>query len=109
MSSVAAVLLSAFLFGVMHLDVVQGVGAGLLGVFLGFLALRVGIWAAIAAHATNNFFMALMARYGEGGEEAWTHGHPLWFVVFSFFVTVAMVWIILRRTSTRHKTSENAS
>lgn len=59
----AAVLGSALLFGLAHLDLHQGVAAGLLGVQLGALRAFLGLPLAIFAHALNNT-AAVLARSG---------------------------------------------
>jgi membrane protease YdiL (CAAX protease family) len=58
-----AVLGSALLFGLAHLDLHQGVAAGLLGVQLGALRAVLGLPVAIFAHALNNT-AAVLARTG---------------------------------------------
>ncbi|MCZ6785165.1 MAG: type II CAAX endopeptidase family protein [Proteobacteria bacterium] len=51
----AGVLLSSALFGVVHLDFAQGLGAALLGLYLGAVAVAAGsTWAAVACHVVNN-------------------------------------------------------
>lgn len=51
-----AVLVSAIVFGIMHGNLVQAPFAFIVGVGLGYLAIKTGsIWTAIAIHALNNF------------------------------------------------------
>jgi sodium transport system permease protein len=59
-----AILLSAFAFGAVHGVLQQSVSAGILGVLLGFLAVRWGcIWPGIAFHALYNSLMMLFTQY----------------------------------------------
>jgi membrane protease YdiL (CAAX protease family) len=55
-----AVLCTAFLFGLIHFDLVQGTFAFGMGLFLGWLTERTGsIWPAIVCHVGNNTFSTL--------------------------------------------------
>jgi len=94
-----AVLLSAILFGAIHFDALQGLGAMLIGLYLGFLALATGsLWPAIAAHAINNLLCALLARLDpEGAGSAFDAGHP-WPLVAASVLAVAAVIAALVRT-----------
>ncbi|MBI3723541.1 CPBP family intramembrane metalloprotease [bacterium] len=68
--AVPAVLASAFLFAVDHLDPARLASVTLLGVVLGALALRSGsIVPAMLCHFTNNAFALILAK-GEAGLEA---------------------------------------
>ncbi|GAB6166441.1 hypothetical protein JCM19992_24410 [Thermostilla marina] len=59
-----AILLTAFLFGTLHLDIVQGVFAFLMGVYLGLLVEQTdSIWPAVLCHAVNNS-LAVTAQIG---------------------------------------------
>lgn len=65
----AAILATAFLFALLHLDPVRFVAVFLLGVLFGWIAWRAGsLWPAIAAHAANNATAALLV--GTIGEAA---------------------------------------
>ena len=93
-----AVLLSAILFGAIHLDALQGMGALLIGLYLGFLALATGsLWPAIAAHALNNLLCALFARFDPSGAgSAFETGHP-WPLVAASLAAAAAVVVALAR------------
>lgn len=54
---VPAVVLSAYLFGLYHLNIMQSPFAMLLGVVLGYVALKYGIKWSIALHAFNNLVL----------------------------------------------------
>ena len=61
-------------FGILHLDLAQGLGAGVLGVYLAAVALAArSTWAAIAAHIANN----LMALAGAAWAAPETAASPL--------------------------------
>jgi membrane protease YdiL (CAAX protease family) len=64
-----AVLLSALLFGLLHLDPVQSPAACLIGIYFGALVLRTGsLWTSIVAHALNNSAMVIApSAEGRGG------------------------------------------
>ena len=88
-----AVILSAILFGAIHFDALQGSGALLIGLYLGFVTLATGsLWPAIAAHASNNLLCALFARLDPAGAgSAFDTGHPWWLVAASVAATAGVV------------------
>jgi membrane protease YdiL (CAAX protease family) len=73
-----AVVLSALLFGVLHLDVLQGALAVLAGLYLGYLRVRAGsLYVPIAAHALTNFVSTLQANHPTYNQPVvWTEGYP---------------------------------
>jgi membrane protease YdiL (CAAX protease family) len=97
-----AVIFSAILFGIMHWDGLQGLGAMLIGLFLGFVTLRTGsIWPAVVAHAFNNVLCALFARYTENAtQQTFTQGHPPGILIASIIVTAASIYAVVRLTRT---------
>ncbi len=63
-----AILLTSILFGVMHIDPVQGTFAMGVGFFLGYLTERTGsLWPAMVCHTVNN--MVSILQTGLGGPE----------------------------------------
>jgi membrane protease YdiL (CAAX protease family) len=65
-----AAAVSALLFGIIHLDLVQGTFAVALGLWLAEVADRTGsIWPCVVAHAINNSFATLAAALVPGGVE----------------------------------------
>lgn len=61
-----AVLITALLFGVAHLDWIQSPAAAGMGLYLGWIRQRSGsVWPAVAAHAVNNAAWLILARLGE--------------------------------------------
>jgi len=95
-----AVILSAILFGAIHFDALQGSGALLVGLYLGFVALATGsLWPAIAAHALNNLLCALFARLDPAGAgSAFDTGHP-WPLVAASVAATAVVVALVRTGS----------
>ena len=81
-----AVALSALLFGVIHLDPLQGVGAFFTGLYLGYLTARSGsIYPAILAHGFNNLWATLESSFWQAAnpqmspkEILLSLGYPLW-------------------------------
>jgi membrane protease YdiL (CAAX protease family) len=61
-----AIIITAFLFGLMHLDFQRFLGTFLLGVLMGFLVYRAdSIYAGMVAHFTNNSLVVVLS-YGLG-------------------------------------------
>ncbi len=103
MSAWSAVLLSSLLFGAMHLNLLQGTGAGLIGLYLGFIAIRTGsIWPSVIAHLVNNLLCALFARFDQQHiGQAWNEGHGLPILIAATLVTVIAVFVLVRLTEKR--------
>ena len=103
----AAVAISSFLFGVLHLDMLQGTGAAMIGVYLGFAVLVTeSIWPAIVAHGVNNFLCSVLARLDpQGAGQAFAVGHPPWLVAASAMLAVAAVFGLWRMTRGREPAS----
>ena len=99
-----AVFLSALLFGAMHLNLLQGAGAGLIGLYLGFVTLRTGsIWPSVAAHFTNNLLCALFARFEQQHiGQAWVEGHGPAILIPAFMVTLGAIAVLNRLTKTQN-------
>jgi membrane protease YdiL (CAAX protease family) len=71
-----AIVVTAIAFGVIHLDLVQGSFAVLLGLYLGWLVERTGsVRPAMAAHALNNAFFVFAAGFSDQEETRglWPH------------------------------------
>ena len=100
LSAPVAILLSSVLFGLIHLDALQGVGAGVIGLYLGIVAYRCqSIWPAVAAHALNNLICAMFARFGGDLSTVWRQGHPLWIVILAAVVLMGASVGLMRCTS----------
>lgn len=62
--TVWAIGVSAFAFGAVHAVLSQSVSAGVIGILLGYMAVRWGsVWPSMAFHATYNSLMMIFARY----------------------------------------------
>lgn len=97
-----AILFSSILFGVIHLNALQGVGAGMIGLYLGVVAYRCqSIWPAVAAHALNNFICAMFAKFGGDLSAVWQKGHPVWVVVMAGLIFLGAIAGLMRCTTTR--------
>lgn len=61
-SPMFAILLTSVLFGVMHLNFIQGITAFILGLYLGIIAYKTkSLFPVMLAHFANNFFSLLLA------------------------------------------------
>lgn len=87
---------AAFVFGLVHLDPPQAIGAMLTGGFLGWIAWRSGsIVPAIAAHVANNFLAWLGSNLTTLQEMAARQEHmPPWIVGVSAGVAVGAVAVV---------------
>lgn len=94
----AAVLISSFMFGLIHFDWLQSPGAGLIGIYLGFVTLATrSIWPAVAAHALNNLVCALFARFGGAAvSRVWETGHSPWLLMAATLLTAASIAVLVR-------------
>lgn len=91
-----AVLVTSLLFGVCHLNPVQGIYGALTGAVLGFLCVRfLTIWYAVIAHMTINLLSVLLIHLpgGDGSQRA-AEGILLLLGIALFFVCGAL---LLRR------------
>jgi membrane protease YdiL (CAAX protease family) len=106
MKPILAVVCSSILFGVMHVDLLQSVGATFIGLFLGFVAIKAGsIVPSVVAHAINNLLCALFARYNEQDTiENWTQGHPPEVLIPAAFVTATSIAMIVKLTKKKKLT-----
>jgi len=65
-----AILVTAFLFGLMHLNLIQSPFAALFGIYLGYVAEKCGsIRPTMLCHMTNNSFMVLIGAFAGHGDE----------------------------------------
>jgi membrane protease YdiL (CAAX protease family) len=95
----AAMLISAALFGIFHLDPLHAPLAAAMGVFLGFVVLKTGsLYPAITAHTINNAFAAMTAGLEIDEVYLWP----------SLFVGIAAIAGAFRLIVRRHKDDERA-
>ncbi|MGN1443322.1 MAG: lysostaphin resistance A-like protein [Acutalibacteraceae bacterium] len=63
-----AVVMSAVVFGIMHMNLVQAPFAVIVGLGLGFITVKTGsMWPAIIVHAINNFFSTVITYLPQWG------------------------------------------
>ena len=100
-----AIILSALLFGISHLNIYQIPGAILIGCFLGWLFYRTkSLWPCIIAHAAYNFGAFLLYQ----GVQQDQYNHFL-VDVLAFAISGLGIWSIhamLRRTATADEPGE---
>ncbi len=101
-SAWGAVVLSAFLFGVLHLNMLQGSGAFLIGLYLGFTVLVTGsIWPGVLAHGVNNLICSLAARFDpQGIGQAFNQGHHPAVIVVAAVLLGGVIWGLISRRRT---------
>lgn len=96
----AAILVSALLFGLYHMNMVQGIYAFLIGVLLAFTYEKFKTIAApILLHGAANLFSVFMVQTGVLD---FTEGSVLWSVVFSVVplaILAVCVWVIQNKVS----------
>jgi len=88
-----AVGVTAVLFGAIHMNALQGAGAFLIGLYLGFLVVRTGsLWPAVVAHGLNNLTCAVFARVDpQGAGTAFASGHHPAVVIVSLVGVAAAI------------------
>lgn len=97
-----AIILSAFLFALMHGNLWQGVPAMLLGALLGFVYYKTGsLLLTMLMHAANNAFSLMLIKtpsYAAASD--WTDILPLWgyvaLVVAGALLAALLVWMLVR-------------
>lgn len=95
-----AIVLTALLFGVIHLDPLQGLSAFFTGLYLGYLTVRSeSIYPAIAAHGFNNLWATLESSLWQAANPHMSPrdillstGYPLWVYVFSGIVLIVALY-----------------
>jgi len=88
-----AILISAALFGLVHLNPLQSLYAGLTGILMGVIYIRFrSIWYAIAAHMTFNLTGVLLSTLTKDREELeWMAGLIILAGIVLFFVCGALL------------------
>ena len=65
------IVITAVLFGIMHMDVLQGTFVVGFGLYIGYVAEKAGsIRPTMVCHAVNNSIQVLLGRFSAGGDEA---------------------------------------
>ena len=100
------VVISAFLFGLMHMDVTQGAFAMVIGLVLGYLTVWSGsIIPAMICHAANNSLAVLLMIYTPDLQKIEGLGSSLALVATSIVVGSLSMWF-LRNRGTQRVTEE---
>ncbi len=103
-------LLTAFLFGVIHLHPIQACGAFALGIALQFVFLETrSLWGAVLLHTVNNTLAFVAMKYGQdfpihgftSVSEKGTIAHTPLPLVVAAIATTAALFMALHRTRTR--------
>jgi len=106
LSAGAAVALTALLFGIIHIDPVQGLGAFFTGLYLGYLTARSGsIYPAIVAHGFNNLWATVESSLWQAAnpqmsprEILLSAGYPLWAYVIAGAALIVALYNFHRAT-----------
>ena len=102
---VSAVGLSALLFGLMHLNIVQFFYATVMGYFMGLTAIAArSIWPAIFIHFFNNSASVYLSFALENGwflgdfssyyAHFWAESSPIFYIIFAVFLYFFIVFLI---------------
>jgi membrane protease YdiL (CAAX protease family) len=102
---------TSVLFGVFHMNLVQGLCAGVIGVYFGWSAERSGsVRPAMLAHMANNTFaLALAMAAGPGPPEGTEGGGLALAVVLGSLVAAAAVWQFARAYPTKARATAPAA
>lgn len=93
---VAGLLISSLLFGIYHGNIVQGIYATLLGIFLGFAYHKTkSILIPIFIHMSGNTFVSIYAKLGENEENIWILMIAV--VISIIFALIATIYFINRK------------
>lgn len=94
-----AIGLSAFLFGIAHLNPWQFMGAGMLGIAFGYVYYRTkSLWLCIFLHALNNTISFLMMIKYDTMEENLTNPNSWYIALAGLIVSILIGWIIFELT-----------
>ncbi len=92
---VFAIVISAVLFGVMHMNIPQAVFAFMMGLILGYVAMEYSIWWAMAFHLINNgfgeAFVFLTRNLSENVQTI------IYYVIVGGFALVGAICLIMKR------------
>lgn len=99
-----AIVYSSILFGVVHFSWFQGTGAGLGGLYLGFVVYATsGIHAAVHAHFVNNLLSALMARFWVSDFNSLVErGYPAGVLIAAAIFLIFCIWLLWRMRTRTH-------
>ena len=87
-----ALLIQAALFGILHMNLLQGLYAGILGLLLGYVYIKYGsLLMAIVFHITLNTLSVLLPESFAAGV------NPFLIIIPAVLLTAGTVWLIRRR------------
>jgi len=92
MRVIPALLIQAALFGILHMNLLQGVYAGVLGLLMGYIYIKYGsLLMTILFHVTLNTLSVVFPKsFAEGV-------NPFYILIPALLVTVGILWLINRR------------
>lgn len=90
-----AVLITAFLFGLLHQNIVQFPITMMIGILFGYLAQRYSLTAAIVLHVLNNLSVEITGWLGEKFGIVWTLD-----TIFLFFCAFASFFLLWKKRKT---------
>ena len=95
-----AIFASALIFGLMHGNLVQAPFALVVGLALGYFAIRTGsVWTAILIHAGNNFYSVALSYAGEFFGDSVQM--VLYYGVNLFFIATGIICFVISQRRTR--------
>ena len=92
MRVIPALLIQAAMFGILHMNLLQGVYAGVLGLLMGYIYIKYGsLLMTILFHITlNTLSVVLPESFAEGV-------NPFYILIPALLVTAGILWLIKRR------------
>ena len=92
MRVIPALLIQATMFGILHMNILQGVYAGILGLLMGYIYIKYGsLLMTILFHITlNTLSVVLPESFAEGV-------NPFYILIPALLVTAGILWLINRR------------
>jgi membrane protease YdiL (CAAX protease family) len=102
--SIIGVLITAFLFGLIHMDLVQGLFAAAMGLYLGYVTILArSIVPAMVCHAVNNSTSFLLSRFSQGIESPESVPGNLVLITAGVLSAVFASWYVQRSSGRVHR------
>lgn len=96
-----AVILTAFIFGILHFQFLSFLPRFILGIILGYIYVFTrSLWYPIIAHFVNNavavvfYFLYYSERAGDGMDQLGKPGHTSILTLLSFIVVCVLLWVL---------------